>query len=93
MVLVREFAFDPKRTPQWSQIIGLKIVPHPGHITQQLRSWASVQAVWCRTWAVAGLVARGVVGFLVGQEQDRQEIKNNQIEKPRDEQDDQLGSE
>jgi hypothetical protein len=42
--------------------------------------------------SVAGLVARGVVGFLVGQEQDRQEIKNNQIEKPRDEQDDQLGS-
>ena len=32
--------------------------------------------------SVAGLVAGGVIGFLVGQEQDRREAKNAQIEKP-----------
>jgi hypothetical protein len=42
---------------------------------------------------LAGLVAGGVVGFLVGQEQDRREIKNKQIEKPRNKEDDQLGPE
>lgn len=41
--------------------------------------------------SVAGVVAGGVVGFLVGQEQDRRDIKNRQIEKPRD--DDQVGPE
>ena len=43
--------------------------------------------------SVAGLVAGGVIGFLVGQEQDRRETKNKQIAKPRDEQHDQLGPE
>jgi len=38
--------------------------------------------------SVAGLVAGGVIGFLVGQEQDRRETKNKQITKPSDEQDD-----
>jgi hypothetical protein len=38
--------------------------------------------------SVAGLVAGGVIGFLVGQEQDRRETKNKQIAKPSDEQDD-----
>ena len=37
--------------------------------------------------SVAGLVTGGVIGFLVGQEQDRRETKNKQIAKPSDEQD------
>jgi len=41
--------------------------------------------------SVTGLVAGGVVGFLVGQEQDRREIKNAQIEKPKDQQVDKAG--
>lgn len=42
--------------------------------------------------SVAGLVAGGVVGFLVGQEQDRRETKTAQIEKPQDEKGDKPGS-
>ncbi len=38
--------------------------------------------------SVAGLVAGGVVGFLVGMEHDRRETKNKQIAKPSDDQDD-----
>jgi len=34
--------------------------------------------------SVAGLVAGGVVGFLVGQEQDRRETKTARIDKPKD---------
>lgn len=36
--------------------------------------------------SVAGVVAGGVIGFLVGQEQDRRDARNVQINKPKDEQ-------
>ena len=42
--------------------------------------------------SVAGLVAGGVVGFLVGQEHDRRENKSAQIEKPNNERIDKAGS-
>jgi hypothetical protein len=42
--------------------------------------------------SVAGLVAGGVIGFLVGQEQDRRETKTAQIDKPKNQEVDKAGS-
>jgi hypothetical protein len=41
--------------------------------------------------SVAGLLAGGVIRFLVGQEQDRRETKTAQIDKPKDQQVDKAG--